>query len=261
MIVTLAPRGAAHFAATALPESCQGPALQYLMTLPVTSWSMYPALCKGDYLELGPPDPFQVGDLIVFRKPFGLVCHRLIAQRGECLLTKGDASTGAPEQVMISDVLGIVAAVVRGSTRVQPTDLAELAPPPPWTRVSRVLDGLIGTLQENSRRIARRMIRPALQHPQLGRFIAGRIARYVTMTQIGTSPVQAFNDAVISEAWALSPDQTHHLHPLPLLTLKLGPIPLGLFHTHSNRLDIHPLLSGTAVESTLARMAAGQLEG
>ncbi|ULA62568.1 MAG: PeptidaseS24 domain-containing protein [Nitrospira sp.] len=257
MIVTLAPRGAAHFAATALPKSCQGPALQYLMTLRVTSWSMYPALCKGDYLELGPPDPFQLGDLIVFRKPFGLVCHRLVAQHDECILTKGDATTGAPERVMISDVLGIVTAVVRGSTRVQATDLVELAPPPPWAPVARILDGLIGTLQENSRRIARRMIRPALQHPRLGRFIAGRIARYVTMTQIGTSPVQAFNDAVTSDTSPLSPDQKHPLSPLPLLALRLGPIALGLFHPHSNRLDIRPLLSGTAVESALARMTAG----
>ncbi|MCC6140577.1 MAG: S24/S26 family peptidase [Nitrospira sp.] len=261
MIVTLAPRASVRFAATALPDSCQGPALQHLMTLRVTSWSMYPALCKGDSLELGPPDPFHAGDLIVFRTPFGLMCHRLIARQGDCVLTKGDASSGLPEQVMISDVLGIVTAVTRGSTRVPTADLAALAPLPPW---ARVLDHLIVTCQENSRRIVRRAIRPALRHPRLGKFIASQIAYYATLTPIGISPIQTFQDAVILNASTLSPDHERQLNPPPLpplLALRLGPIPLGCFHPQSNRLDIRPLLAGTPVESALARMAAGRQEG
>jgi len=256
MIVTLATRASISFSATTLPESCQEQALQHLMTLRVASWSMYPSLCKGDCLELGPPNPLHTSDLIVFRKPFGLVCHRLVAQHDDLAFVKGDASSGLPEQIMISDVIGIVTAVVRGSTRVAVADLGKLTPPAPWTRI---LDDVIITLQENSRWIVRRAIQPVLRHPLLGELIARQIARFAAIEEFEPSPIQAFHDAVVPDGPNLSSGQRGARNPLPLLGIRLGPISLGIFHSNSNRLDIRPILAGTPIETILARIASERL--
>ncbi|MEQ1795782.1 MAG: S24/S26 family peptidase, partial [Nitrospira sp.] len=221
MIVTLTPRSSARFPATALPEHCQGPALQHLISPQVASWSMYPTLCKGDRLELGPAEALHAGDLVVFRKPAGLVCHRLVARQDNLLLTKGDASSGPPEHVRIDDVLGIVVAVVRGSTRAIVADLTTLAPPPPW---ARLLDRVTITLHEQIRWFAWQFVRSVLLHPRIGTFVARQITRCATIERFGSSPVHSLN--------ALEPSsgQGPPLHLPPLLDIRFGPFYLGIFN-------------------------------
>lgn len=248
MIVTLTPRTSARFAGHALPEDCQGPALQHLLIPRVVSWSMYPTLCKDDRLELGPAEPLHVGDLVVFRRPFGLVCHRLVARQEQVLLTQGDASSGAPEPVMLRDVIGIVVAVVRGSTRVATADLATLAPPPPWRRI---IDHLCVTILDRSRRGAHRLIRLALQHSWLGRFLAGRMIRWATIERMTASPVQSLNQALVPNPAASLLHQDGRPDPSVILGIRLGPVWLGTFHRSTERLDIRPVLAGTRLESTL----------
>ena len=248
MIVTLTPRTSARFAGSALPDDCQGPALQHLLIPRVASWSMYPTLCKGDRLELGPAEPLHVGDLVVFRRPFGLVCHRLIARQEQVLLTKGDASSGPPEPVLFKDVLGIVVAVVRGSTRVVMADLATLAPPPPWRRST---DRLCVTILDRSRRGAHRLIRLALQHSWLGRFLAGRIVRWATVEGMTASPVQSLHEALVAAPTASPIHQNGRHDPSMILGIRLGPVWLGTFHPSIERLDIRPVLAGTRLEFTL----------
>lgn len=248
MIVTLTPRTATRFAGSALPEICQGPALQYLQIPRVASWSMYPTLCKGDRLELGPADPLNVGDLVVFRRPFGLVCHRIVARQEQVLLTQGDASSGAPEPVLFRDVLGIVVAVVRGSTRVVTADLATLAPPPPWRRT---IDQLSTTILDRSRRGAHRFIRLALQNSWVGGFLASLMVRWATVERMAASPVQSLSQAFTLNPAALPSHPADRLDPSALLEIRLGPIWLGTFHQSSERLDIRPVLADTSLEFTL----------
>lgn len=248
MIVTLTPRTSARFAGSALPENCQGPALQYLLIPRVTSWSMYPTLCKGDRLELGPAEPLHVGDLVVFRRPFGLVCHRLVAQQEQVLLTKGDASSGPPDRVLLKDVLGIVVAVVRGSTRVVTADLATLAPPPPWCRI---IDHLNVTILDHSRRGAHRFIRLALQHSWLGGFLAGRMVRWATVERMTASPVQSLNQALVPNPTASPSHQGGRPDSSVILGIRLGPFWLGTFHQSAERLHIRPVLAGTRLEFTI----------
>ena len=248
MIVTLTPRTSARFAGNTLPEDCQGPALQHLLIPRVASWSMYPTLCKGDRLELGPAEPLHVGDLVVFRRPFGLVCHRLVAQQEQDLLTKGDANSGAPEPVLFRDVLGIVVAVVRGSTRVATADLATLAPPPPWRRI---IDHLCVTILDRSRQGAHRLIRLALQHSWFGRFLAGQMIRWATIERVTASPVQSLNQALIPNPAASPSHQDGRPDPSVILGIRLGPVWLGTFYRSTERLDIRPVLAGTRLEFTL----------
>ncbi|NOS76358.1 MAG: S26 family signal peptidase [Nitrospira sp.] len=248
MIVTLTPRTAARFAGSALPENCQGPALQHLQIPRVASWSMYPTLCKGDRLELGPAEPLHVGDLVVFRKPFGLVCHRLVARQAQVLFTKGDANSGAPEPVMLRDVLGIVVAVVRGSTRVITADLATLAPPPPWRRI---IDHLSVITLDRSRQGVHRLIRLALQSSWLGGYLAGRMVRWATIECVTASPVQSFHEALVPTPTAPPIHQNGRPDPLMILGIRLGPVWLGTFHQPTERLDIRPILAGTRLEFTL----------
>ena len=248
MIVTLTPRTSGRFAGSALPENCQGPALQHLLTPRVASWSMYPTLCKGDRLELGPAEPLRVGDLVVFRRPFGLVCHRLVARQEQVLLTKGDASSGAPEPVMFRDVLGIVVAVVRGSTRVVTADLGTLAPPSPWRRI---IDHLCVTILDRSRRGAHRLIRLALQHSWLGGFLADRMVRWATIERLTASPVQSLHEALVPNPTTSPLHQDGRPDPSVILGIRLGPVWLGTFHQSAERLDIRPVLACTRLEFTL----------
>ncbi len=248
MIVTLTPRTSARFTGSALPENCQGPALQYLLTPRVASWSMYPTLCKGDRLELGPAEPLHVGDLVVFRRPFGLVCHRLVARQEQVLLTKGDANSGAPEPVMLREVLGIVVAVVRGSTRVVTANLDTLPPPSPWRRI---IDNLNVTILDRSRRGAHRCIRLALQNSWLGGFLAGRMVRWATIERVTASPLQSLHEALMPNPTTPLLHQDGRPDPSVILGIRLGPVWLGTFHQSAERLDIRPVLAGTRLEFTL----------
>lgn len=248
MIVTLTPRTSARFAGSALPENCQGPALQHLLIPRVASWSMYPTLCKGDRLELGPAEPLHAGDLVVFRRPFGLVCHRLVARQEQVLLTKGDASSGDPEPVMLRDVLGIVVAVVRGSTRVGTADLATLPPPPPWRHI---IDHLSVAILDRSRRGAHRLIRLGLQHSWLGEFLARQTVRWASIERLMASPVQSLHEAFVSNPTEPPSLQAGRPDPSTIVGIRLGPVWLGTFHQSTERLDIRPVLAGTRLEFTL----------
>ena len=248
MIVTLGSRTAARFSATALPESCQGPALQYVMTPRVASWSMYPTLCPGDRLELSQAVTLRTGDLVVFRRPSGLVCHRLIAQHDMLLLTRGDACSGPPEQVLPRDVLGIVVAVTRGSTRAEVHHLTGLTPPAPWRRL---FDHLTLTLRRTSRLLVRTVIRPVLRHHRLGGFLARQIARYATIERFQASPLRSL-DASERCQWDSPSDSPYDRERPSMLTIRLGPIYLGVFDPGAKTLDIRPILAGTDAESALA---------
>lgn len=250
MIVPLTPHASARFPATALPENCQGPALQHQMIPRVASWSMYPTLCKGDRLELEPAEPLHVGDLIVYRKAFGLVCHRLVARHDARLLTQGDACSGPPEQVLPQDVLGRVVAVTRGSSRLDVRYLSGLAPPSPWRRS---FDLYALTLRRTSRVIAGRLIRPVLRHPWSGEFIARLLARYATIDRIAASPIRSLDATAETGRWKLPLDGTER-HMLPQqIVFRVGPIYLGTYDLRSEILDIRPILTGTRVQSALAQ--------
>lgn len=129
----------------------------------VASWSMAPALLKGDQLTVEPATPaqLQVGDLLLFHDRGRLICHRLVATQesgtGPRLITKGDAVTGCDAPLQPENVLGRVVGVRRrwhwAGSLSQRIDcwLARL-----WDKVARGLLALQGL------RAYRRMMRALL---------------------------------------------------------------------------------------------------
>jgi signal peptidase I len=87
--------------------------------LRVASWSMSPALQKGDEITVEPAFPTEllVGDLILYHQNGRLICHRLVATQetgtGSQFITKGDAAAGCGEVIQPDQVLGRVVAVTR----------------------------------------------------------------------------------------------------------------------------------------------------
>src|SRR2546426_9742634 len=69
----------------------------------VASWSMYPAVWKGDQLTVEPASPtsLQVGEVILFHQCGQLICHRVVALDtagpGTKGITKRDAGAGCGE--------------------------------------------------------------------------------------------------------------------------------------------------------------------
>src|SRR2546428_13102703 len=61
----------------------------------VASWSMYPAVWKGDQLTVEPASPtsLQAGDVILFHQCGQLICHRVVA-----LDTAGAGKTVIPKR-------------------------------------------------------------------------------------------------------------------------------------------------------------------
>src|SRR2546427_2193665 len=65
----------------------------------VASWSMYPAVWKGDQLTVEPASPtsLQAGDVILFHQCGQLICHRVVALdtagAWKTVISKGGAGT------------------------------------------------------------------------------------------------------------------------------------------------------------------------
>src|SRR3989454_12711453 len=78
----------------------------------VASWSMYPAVWKGDQLTVEPASPtsLQAGDGILFHQCGQLTCHPVFALDtagpGTRVITKGDAATGCGEGIRPNQGLG-----------------------------------------------------------------------------------------------------------------------------------------------------------
>jgi len=76
---------------------------------------MRPRILPGDRIEVRPRETIRLGDVIVFVRNESLVAHRVI-KAGGVLVTAGDASRGATEDVERRDVLGVGDRVFRPGT-------------------------------------------------------------------------------------------------------------------------------------------------
>ena len=93
-------------------------------SLKIASWSMFPALKKGDLVNIMRQEHYEAGDIVLYRRGENLICHRVVGSTpGQSLETRGDASEEKNiETVMPGEILGKVVTVSRG--------LENFSPPP-----------------------------------------------------------------------------------------------------------------------------------
>jgi len=87
--------------------------------------SMHPYL-RGDGSEIIVVSPFSPeelipGAIVAFRYNGRYLCHRIIRRDGEKLLIQGDGVVKEQEQIIISDVIGIVRTVIRRNKKAVST--------------------------------------------------------------------------------------------------------------------------------------------
>ncbi len=73
--------------------------------------SMLPSLHEPMVLDLVAPHDIRLGDVVVFRQDNVLVAHRVVACRGQHLLTSGDAQPDVVEQIGKHEAIGRVSTV------------------------------------------------------------------------------------------------------------------------------------------------------
>src|SRR5262245_22948975 len=86
--------------------------------LPTRGRSMRPLLGRGARILVTPRARARFGDLLAYECEGVLVCHRVIGRRGGTLLTRADHGGAGPEIVTASQIVGVVAAIERGSVTV-----------------------------------------------------------------------------------------------------------------------------------------------
>ena len=104
-------------------------------TLTVISYSMYPALNRGDLILVKGTsrEEIKVGTVVVFRYGGGLAVHRVVRVGAETLTTKGDANTEEDNPITYDDIVGRVPTI--GDSLVKIPLVGRIAlltgPPPP----------------------------------------------------------------------------------------------------------------------------------
>jgi signal peptidase I len=82
-------------------------------TLTVISYSMYPALNRGDLILVRGTtfEEIEVGTVVVFRHEKGLAVHRVVEIEGDAIVTKGDANPEEDDPITYDDIVGRVPAI------------------------------------------------------------------------------------------------------------------------------------------------------
>jgi signal peptidase I len=90
--------------------------------LQVTGWSMFPMVRPGDELVVDQTGRSEVvpGDIVLFAREQRLFAHRVVANHGSGMLTRGDAMPAPDPPVGESELLGRVSLITRGGKRIQP---------------------------------------------------------------------------------------------------------------------------------------------
>ena len=94
--------------------------------LAVTGTSMLPSIRPGDILEVHRQgmEAILPGDVVLFMRNGGFAAHRVVEKAGEpdrtLLITRGDALRVPDSPVTPEELLGRVAAILRGGRRLDP---------------------------------------------------------------------------------------------------------------------------------------------
>jgi phage repressor protein C with HTH and peptisase S24 domain len=79
--------------------------------------SMHPVIREDDSVHVEPSRDVRLGDVVLTLATRGLTAHRVIAQHGDTIVTRGDNTPEADAPVPLAQVLGKVTWVERAGER------------------------------------------------------------------------------------------------------------------------------------------------
>jgi signal peptidase I len=248
MIQTLNPESLnARFSLSDILPAAGLPHVGHLFCLKITSWSMFPAIHKGDVIEVGPIDRIAAGDVVVFHHTGELVCHRVIdIGPGDDIHTQGDQATRHDPPIRRQDILGTVTVVIRRHRRFPPA----VVPATSFTGVFRMRMDLLLTTLLNRLHDAVLNSAAFLKRRVWVRHIATRALRSALRFDIGIrAPIR------LVQAYRFVP-----FHRIPpdagasgdvIILARLGRYPLGTLNSASGELCVRRIAAGLGLEECL----------
>lgn len=90
--------------------------------LAVNGASMLPAIWPGDVITVRHCEAagLRPGEIVFYMRPEGLVAHRVVANSGGRLISRGDSLSDCDRPVSSADILGQVVAIERNGRRISP---------------------------------------------------------------------------------------------------------------------------------------------
>jgi len=249
-------RASSVFSLHELPNEAQQPVLRDLVIPRVMSFSMEPMLQAQDRLELGPADPLQVGDLVLFRWGSHFVCHRLASIDDDRLSTKGDACTGPPQQILRSDVLGRVTAIVRQGVRLGVPPLLSCPEQQPDHMASRPW---MDETRERIRVLLRRWLSDGGRLPVIGQIVRGCASQLLLVEVLELAPLRSLPSYVTHRTFRLSQISSLHDYLCAMrrdpsgivLILRLASLYMGTCSLAPWSLHIRPAAAALGLERPL----------
>jgi len=251
MIQTLGPsNGRAGFSLLDVGLAGDLPSVSHLSTLTITSWSMFPAIHKGDAIEVGPVDQIMDGDVVVFHSMGELVCHRVVGLgAGGDIRTQGDQATGQDPPLRRQDILGKVTAVIRNGRRFPPT----VAPAASAADVFGMwMDLFLGALRARLHDAAlagAAFLKRRTWVRIIATRILGKYVQYDVGVRVPIRLVQAYRFVPLRE---IPPDACPSSDLLVLA--RLGRHPLGTFDPVSGEMRIRRVAAGLGLEESLRNL-------
>ncbi len=231
--------------------------MEQALSLRVMSWSMYPAIRKGDLLELASPEEIQVGDIVVFRHIGALVCHRIArVEPGNVVYTRGDYSKGDGEQIRGTDILGKVIAIVRGRCRLSPPDPRESSGVVP---ICMRVDQWKERARERGLSVATRCLTAITRNKRLRDLLWSGISPMVRFSVAYPAPVRAVRAYQVVEMGGL-PIASTSFYALPsacrheedlFLVARLDRFALGSLNLASGEIQVGRVASSLYLEEQL----------
>ncbi len=231
-----------------------------LIQLRVASWSMFPTLQKGDVLEVEEAREVRPGDIVVFRRDYVLVCHRVTDYGGPGeIFTAGERSGGSGEVVPLSDVLAKVRAISRHGKRIA---LGRPLTPTIAARLRLWLDQFFLAWKTTWRRWAE-TVWQRLRHSPCGCALLSWLIRHTTRVHLVIRPrLHCFRaiPAVHRETLRLAEIERMPFHHPTVagecirLEVRLGPYVLCACDPAAGKMCIQPLLKDLGLEQVLYKL-------
>lgn len=231
-----------RFSAERLPEAVHRLVLREVMAPIIQSESMAPTIQTGDGLELDDATDLQIGDVVVYRYDRLFICHRIHGIKGHRLFLRGDAATGADEEIDVQQVVGRVDWVFREGKRL---DIRRSR----FSPMGKRKDSAWGMVWTWSSRQARALILRSINWSTevhsingLFRFI---LRRLMTITIMERVALQSLDGYVAGARVHLDQLRHHLLHPIgsdTLLVIHIGPAYIGICTLDPWRMQIRPFL-------------------